>query len=45
MVLIELDGELDAVERFVSKVFSLQLAEDGVVAQSEAGTADVVELP
>ena len=36
MVLVELDGELDAVERFVSKVFSRQLAEDGVVAQSEA---------
>ncbi len=36
MVLIELDGERDAVERFVNKVFSRQLAEDGVVAQSQA---------
>lgn len=36
MVLVELDGELAAVERFVNKVFSRQLAEDGVVAQSES---------
>ena len=36
MVLVELDGERGAVESFVSKVFSRQLAEDGVVAQSEA---------
>ena len=36
MVLVELDGEQGAVEHFVSKVFSHRLAEDGVVAQSEA---------
>ena len=36
MVLIELDGEQAVIERFVTKVFARQLAEDGIVAQSEA---------
>ena len=36
VVLVELEGDMAAVERFVNKVFARQLAEDGVVAQSES---------